>query len=156
MRFLSKILLIPLALAASTMPAASLSAEPPLAVTSLTDELRPFLKKNFSKDKRIFRSVSNIVVSYDYAIQSTTQAESSRAHSMRIRSEECLLSLAAHLPPYLSAMQELDKLITASLERTAAYEAHMQRLKDMNFAVRNAPEWEDWCMQPVDKQAGEG
>lgn len=116
------------------------------------DDLEPFLAANFSKDERVFRGVSNMTISFQYALKSTTKAESNKAHSMMLRSQECMLSLGEGLLPYKDALEKFDAMLANTPERLKAYQEHASRIADTTFAVRNAPEWDDGCLKRVDQQ----
>ena len=118
----------------------------------IRDDIEPFLAANFGKDERVFRTIANMVISMQYAIQSTNDSESSRAHSMHIRAGECLLSLAAQMRSYLPAFKELDEMVVNTPERVAAWDAHQERIASKSFAVSEAPQWHDGCLKRVDAE----
>lgn len=116
------------------------------------DDLEAFLAANFSKNERVFRSLSNMVISLHYALKSSTKAESGKAYSMTLRSQECMISLGQELLPYKNALEKMDTMLLNTAERLTAYQEHSGRIADMNFAVINAPEWDDGCLKRVDQQ----
>lgn len=152
-------------LVALAMPATASAADMPQMTASdksailgadsnnngVRDDLEPYLVANFSKNERVFRSVSNMLISVQYALKATTRAESSRAHSMTLRSQECMASLGVALLPYKDAVEKIESLVLNTPERQKAYQEHASRLAGTIFAENNAPEWDDGCMKRVDE-----
>jgi hypothetical protein len=120
----------------------------------IRDDLEGFLTKTFGADARVLRTVQNAVIASRYALGATDARSSSAAHSMNIRSSECLGALIREGKAInIRALEELAGMIANTPARAAAMEAHAQRIRDMDFAVNTAPEWEKWCERAVDEQA---
>jgi hypothetical protein len=120
----------------------------------IRDDLEAFVTKTFGDDVCMLRAVQNGLIASRYVLGATDAKSSSAAHSMSIRSSECLSALVREGKGInISAMEELSRMIANTPERIAAMQAHAQRIRDVDFVVNNAPEWEKLCERPVDEQA---
>ena len=146
------------ALAADAAKTASLGelaeiAGPDRNDDGIRDDLEAFVTKKFGGDARVLRSVQNALIAWRYALGATDEQSSSAAHSMSMRSAECLGALVREGKGInIRAIEELAEMIANTPERVAAIEAHAQRIRDLNFVVNNAPEWGKWCEGAVDEQ----
>lgn len=119
----------------------------------IRDDLEGFLIKTFGDDARVLRTVQNAVIASRYALNATDVRSSSAAHSMNIRSSECLGALIREGKGInVRALEELSGMIANTPQRVAAMQDHAQRIRDLDFAVNRAPEWGEWCEQVVDEQ----
>lgn len=119
----------------------------------IRDDLEAFVTKTFGNDARVLRTVQNALIASRYALAATDEQASSAAHSMSIRSAECLGALIREGKGInIRAIEELAEMIANTPERVAAMEAHAQRIRDVNFVVNHAPEWGKWCEGAVDEQ----
>lgn len=120
----------------------------------IRDDLEAFVTKTFGDDARVLRAVQNGLIASRYALGATDVRSSSAAHSMTIRSSECLSGLVREGKGInFRAIEELSRMIVDTPERIAALQAHAQRIRDEYFVVNNAPEWKEWCERAVDEQA---
>lgn len=118
------------------------------------DDLEDFLTKTFGDDARVLRTVQNAVIASRYALRATDVRSSSAAHSMNIRSSECLGALIREGKAInIRALEQLSGMIANTPVRVAAMEAHAQRIRNVDFAVNSAPEWGKWCELAIDEQA---
>ena len=121
------------------------------------DDLEEAIVRDFGRDARRLRAVSNIVISLQAAIMAGTASESLRAHSMTLVSSECLAALGAMGPEERNKLEKLFEAIVDTPPRTAAAEAHQQRIADEFFAVNRQPVWGAHCETRADLlQAGSG
>lgn len=111
----------------------------------IRDDLEPFMLRHFGKKPRILRSVSNVVISLQAAINARTDQESSRAQSMMIRSSECMAAIGEEVLSNQDRIQELFTMLVDTPQRTAAAEAHQTRIGQQQFAVRSDPAWDAHC-----------
>lgn len=119
----------------------------------IRDDLEAFVTKTFGDDARVLRGVQNVLIASRYALGATDKQSSSAAHSMNIRSSECLGALIREGKGInIRAIEELPEMIANTPERVAAMEAHVLRIRDVNFVVNHAPEWGEWCEGAVDEQ----
>ncbi|WP_317201755.1 hypothetical protein [Janthinobacterium sp.] len=115
------------------------------------DDLEPFLLSHFGKRPQVLRAVSNFAISVQAAISTSTEQESSRAHSMAIRAGECFGGAEGAAGEDAATMEELGGLLMNTPQREAAMRAHTERIANLNFAVRNNPRWEAYCLLRADQ-----
>lgn len=114
------------------------------------DDVELFLRRHFSRDARLLRGMANVAISNQAAILATTPWESSHAHSMAIRSSECLAGLGELVPEDASKVGEVMALLVNTPQRKEAIQAHGARLANMTFVMRQEATWEPYCMERAD------
>ncbi len=115
------------------------------------DDLEPFLLSHFGKRPQVLRAVANFAISVQAAMSASTEQESSRAHSMAIRAGECFGGAEGAAAEDAATMEELGGLLMNTPQREAAMRAHTERIANLNFAVRNNPRWEAYCLLRADQ-----
>lgn len=115
------------------------------------DDLEAFLLSHFGKRPQVLRAASNFTISVQAAMLANTEQESSRAHSMTIRAGECFGGAEGIAAKDAAAMEELGGLLMNTPQREAAMRAHGERIANLNFAVRNKPRWEAYCLLRADQ-----
>ena len=114
------------------------------------DDVELFLLRHFSRDARLLRGMTNVAISSQAAILATTPRESSHAHSMAIRSSECLAGLGELVPEDENKVAQVMALLVNTPQRKEAIQAHGARLANMTFVMRQETEWEPYCMERAD------
>ena len=117
---------------------------------AVRDDLEKYILTEFGDRAKTLRAVTNMVISLRAGMISTSGTASSRAHSMFIRSAECYRARSDKSPGDDEKLKRLIEMLVNTPERTTAMVAHQERISEMVFAVRNAPEWDEYCELQAD------
>ena len=114
------------------------------------DDVERYIGTHFDNDEKVMRLVTNMAISTQYALVSTTERESAKAHSLDIRAQECAVAALDSVGPYIRELTEFAAMLMDTPQREEAWQAYLHRLKELYYANHFSPTWDEGCMKRVD------